>query len=205
MSAQYDQIIYNIAIENGFNPKAAKLVVAQARLESADYTSSVFRNNLNTSGMKYIGQPLATRGTLAPLSERSKACKDTGACRDSDYYAKFNSVEDSAKDKIERNYKIAINGIAPEYLKSAVTPESFAEILKKRSYYGFHKWDTEEGKKEANKYAAALSSKLKRIAVVEMYEDNKGAIWTIIGVGLVGVALYLYYNKKALNQLTNKL
>jgi hypothetical protein len=43
MSAQYDQIIYDTAIKEGFNPTAAKLIVAQARFESADYTSNVFQ------------------------------------------------------------------------------------------------------------------------------------------------------------------
>ena len=46
MSAQYDQIIYDTAIKEGFNPTAAKLIVAQARFESADYTSNVFQKNL---------------------------------------------------------------------------------------------------------------------------------------------------------------
>ena len=69
-----DQLIYNTAIKAGFKPTAAKLIVAQARLESADYTSPVFRNNNATSGMKYIGQPLARRGTLAPYKESSDGC-----------------------------------------------------------------------------------------------------------------------------------
>jgi len=102
MSAQYDQIIYDTAIKQGFSPTAAKFVVAQARFESADYTSNVFKNNLNTSGMKYIGQPLATRGTLAPTNERSAVCRSGGVCRNSDHYAKFASVQDSANDKIVR-------------------------------------------------------------------------------------------------------
>ena len=33
MSAQYDQIIYDTAIKQGFSPTAAKFVVAQARFE----------------------------------------------------------------------------------------------------------------------------------------------------------------------------
>ena len=73
-----DQIIYDIAIKNGFSPTSAKLIVGQARFESANYTSAVFRANNNTSGMKYIGQPLASRGTLAPMSERSATCRSGG-------------------------------------------------------------------------------------------------------------------------------
>ena len=71
MSAQLDQTIYQMAVEEGFTPTAAKFVVAQARLESADYGSNVFKNNNNMYGMKYVGQSLAERGTAAPASERS--------------------------------------------------------------------------------------------------------------------------------------
>ena len=58
MSAEYDQLIYETAVKQGFNPLAAKLIVAQARFESADYTSNVFQKNLNTSGMKFISMSL---------------------------------------------------------------------------------------------------------------------------------------------------
>ena len=67
-----DQQIYNIAITEGFTPTTAKLIVAQARLESGHYGSDVFKANNNMYGMKFVGQPLATRGSLAPVSERSK-------------------------------------------------------------------------------------------------------------------------------------
>ena len=67
-----DQSIYNTAIEEGFSPMSAKLIVAQARLESGHYGSDVFKANNNMFGMKYVAQPLATRGTLAPPNERSE-------------------------------------------------------------------------------------------------------------------------------------
>ena len=113
MAKSNDQIIYDVAISEGFNPTAAKLIVAQARFESADYSSNVFKKNLNTSGMKFIGQPLATRGTPAPANEQ----RCGGGC-DSDYYAKFRSVEDSAKDKISRLYNITMRGVTPQQLKN---------------------------------------------------------------------------------------
>jgi uncharacterized FlgJ-related protein len=50
---EIDQAIYNTAIEQGFNPTTAKLIAAQARFESADYTSNVFKLNNNTSGIKF--------------------------------------------------------------------------------------------------------------------------------------------------------
>ena len=90
-----DQQIYDTAIKNGFNPMAAKLIVAQARFESADYTSNVFKQNNNTSGFKFIGQPNAVRGSLAPANERT--CN--GGCN-GDYrffgelYANFEEVSE---------------------------------------------------------------------------------------------------------------
>jgi len=182
-----DQIIYNVAIRNGFTPVSAKLVVAQARFESADYTSNVFKNNMNTSGMKYAGQPLATRGTLAPYDERSSSCRNSNICSNGDHYAKFKSVEDSAKDKIERNFAKTMGGVTPDQLKNVKTPEEFANLLKKRSYYG----SSESG------YAAGLKSKLLRLSVIEFYETYKKPInYTLIGAALIGIGAYLYYLKK---------
>lgn len=195
MSAQYDQLIYDTAIKNGFTPTSAKFVVAQARYESSDYTSGVFQKNLNTSGMKFVGQPLATRGTLAPFSERSSGCQAVskgqvggqGAtpCRDSDHYAKFASVSDSAKDKIERNYNITRKGVTPEQLKKAETPEEFARLLKVRGYYGG----------EESSYAGGLKAKLLRIQVVEFVTKNKNSILLIVGLAVIGGAYYFFKKK----------
>jgi len=62
----YDQLIYDAALKGGFNPTSAKLVVAQAKHETCNYTSNVFKKNNNLFGMKFVGQPLAKRGTPAP-------------------------------------------------------------------------------------------------------------------------------------------
>lgn len=194
MSSQYDQIIYNTAIRQGFTPTAAKLVVAQARFESADYTSAVFRANLNTSGMKYIGQPLATRGTLAPTNERSASCKAGGICVNSDHYAKFASVQDSATDKIVRLYSKTMGGVTPEQLKNVKDADEFAALLKKRSYYGFGKYGTDLGNNEQKNYAGGLKAKLLRIQVVEFVSKNKNTL--LIGIVLVGIGAYLFYLKK---------
>lgn len=185
-----DQLIYETAIKAGFNPLAAKLVVAQARFESADYTSSVFRANNNTSGMKYIGQPLATRGTPAPKNEQ----RCGGAC-DSDYYAKFRSVQDSASDKIDRLYSKTMGGVTPDQLKNAKTPEEFADLLKRRSYYGFGKYGTEQGNQEQRNYVNGLKAKLLRIQIVEFIQKNKVNL-AIVGVVLIGIGAYLMYLRK---------
>lgn len=183
---QYDQILYDTAIKAGFTPTAAKLVVAQARFESADYTSAVFKANNNTSGMKYIGQPLATRGTLAPMSERSATCRSGGECKNSDHYARFKSVADSASDKINRLYSKTMGGVTPDQLKNAKSPEEFAGLLKKRGYYGSGE----------TSYGLGLRAKLVKIQVEEFVKDNKGKIALLLGgAALIGAAYYLIKRK----------
>lgn len=180
MAKSNDQIIYEVAIKQGFTPTAAKLVVAQARYESADYSSRVFMANNNTSGMKFVGQPLATRGTPAPSNEQRCA----GGC-DSDYYAKFKSVEDSAKDKIVRNYSITRKGVTPDQLKKVTDADEFARLLKQRGYYGGVE----------SSYAAGLKAKLFRVEVIEFVSKNKNKL--LIGLGLLAIsgAYYLYTKK----------
>lgn len=169
--------------------------MAQARFESADYTSYVFRNNNNTSGMKYVGQPLATRGTLAPANERSASCRAGGACANSDHYAKFKSVADSASDKINRLYGKTMGGVTPDQLKNAKSPDEFAMLLKKRSYYGFGKYGTPQGDKEQSEYAGGLKAKLLRIEIVEFVTKNRKSILSLIAGGALIVGGYLLYKK----------
>jgi uncharacterized FlgJ-related protein len=174
-----DQLIYNTAIQQGFNPTGAKLIAAQARFESADYTSNVFKKNNNTSGIKFIGQANAVRGTLAPANERT--CN--GGCN-SDYYAKFNTVQDSINDKIVRLYNIKMRGVTPEQLKNVTDSTEFANLLKQRGYYGA----------SASEYAAGLKSKLLKINVLEFVRNNKNSIG--IGVILLLIGTYYYYKLK---------
>jgi hypothetical protein len=158
-----DQLIYNTAIEQGFNPAAAKLIAAQARFESNDYKSNVFKNNNNTSGIKFIGQANAVRGTLSP---------------EGDYYAHFNTIEDGINDKIVRLYNITMRGVTPKQLKDSTDATEFANLLKQRGYYG----------SSASEYASGLRAKLLKINVLEYIKDNANYGFII----LIGVGLYFY-------------
>ncbi len=164
-----DQVIYNTAIKQGFNSTTAKLIAAQARFESADYTSNVFKKNNNTSGIKFIGQANAVQGTLSP---------------EGDYYAKFNTVQDSINDKIVRLYNIKMRGVTPQQLKNAKDSTEFANLLKQRGYYG----------SSAAEYAAGLRSKLLKINVLEFVQRNKTAL--AIGFLLLGGGLWYYLKIK---------
>ena len=197
-STDIDQAIYNTAIKQGFNPIAAKLIVAQARFESADYTSAVFKANNNTSGMKYIGaaQINAQRGTPAPSNERTCNLQ----C-DRDYYARYNTVQDAINDKIIRLYNKTMGGVTPQQLKDSTSADDFARKLKLRSYYGFGKLDSGDPSKvaqaeaEIKNYAGGMRAKLLRIQVVEFVEKNKVNL-ALIGAIIIGITGYVYYLKK---------
>lgn len=209
--ANYDQEIYNTAISEGFNPTVAKLIVAQARFESANYGSNVFKCNNNMYGMKYIGQPLAQKGTLAPASEVSVTClpsgsgcdrTGTGSCKNGDFYAKYKTPADSAKDVITRLYKITKNGVGFNELNSATDPTSFATLLKKRSYYGFGQYGSALAEQEIKNYAGGLKSRLLLVNVLEFIKENEKAIKitasAVIGFVLVSAGIFVYskYIKK---------
>lgn len=174
-----DQQIYNTAIQQGFNPVAAKLIAAQARFESADYTSNVFKNNNNTSGIKFVGQPNAVQGTLSP---------------EGNYYAKFNTIQDSINDKIIRIYNITMGGISPNQLKSSNSADDFATKLKKRNYFGNYSYATPQGQKEASNYASGLKSKVLKINIIAFVQKNKIAIG--FGLILLGSGLWYYFKNK---------
>ena len=195
-----DQQIYNLAIQEGFSPTASKLIVAQARYESTDYTSNVFNNNNNMYGMKYVGQTLAEKGTLAPDKELSSSCKNGGQCLNSDYYAKYKSPSDSAKDVIQRLYKKTRNGIGFEELKDVKDAQEFANKLKTRNYFGFYDINTPEGQEEANKYAKNLNYKLLKIQVLDFVRSHSTPIkYGFVGIiilSLTAVSYWMYKNYK---------
>ena len=189
---EIDQQIYNVATAAGFIDSAARYIVAQARYESADYTSNVFRNNNNMYGMKYVAQQLATRGTLAPLSERSLSCIIKNICKNSDYYAKYTNPSDSAQDVINRLYQKTMRGVRPAQLKTATSPKIFADLLKKRGYYGA----------TVEHYARGLRAKLKKVNITPAQtlpgvtvETPKKKFSTLIITG-AALLLFFYYRKK---------
>lgn len=181
----YDQLIYDVAIRNGYSPFISKLIAAQARLESANYTSSVFKLNNNMFGMKYVGQPLATRGTLVPSDERSSGDRNTN------YYAKYKTPEDSAKDVVERLYRIKIGGVTQSQLQNAQTSLEFAKLLKQRQYFGG----------TAETYASGLKSRLLVVQVKEIADEirdmaikNKD-ILEVAAIMIIITSAYLLLNR----------
>lgn len=176
-----DQSIFDAARRQGFSDTSAKLVVAQARLESADYSSGVFKKNNNLFGMKYAGQPLASKGSAAPASERACNLQCNG-----DFYSYYSSPAKSVEDLLTRNYKITRGGVSFNDLATASTPEDFASKLKARKYYGV----------TAEHYARGLKSKLLRIRVADFIEKNKSMIIFGAGLLLIGTSFLILSKKK---------
>jgi hypothetical protein len=207
----YDQIVYNIAREEGFTDIVAKLMAAQARLETSlsgvDYNTNNFNCNKNMFGMKYVGQALATKGTLAPTSEIASGCTavgsgcertGVGSCDQNDFYARYSTPEDSARDAIQRLFKTTVRGITPAEINQATDTTSYATVLKKRDYYGFHHYGEPGADEEINNYAAGLRARLSRVSVTDwvadVYSNNKTTVnLAVIGGVLIGLSGYLYY------------
>jgi len=207
----YDQQIYDIARQEGFTDIVAKLISAQARVETSlngvDYSTENFNCNNNMFGMKYVGQSLATRGTPAPQNERHSGCGVSGSgcnrvgvgnCSNGDFYARYSSTEDSIRDAIQRLFKKTINGITSEEFNTATDSTSYAILQKKRGYYGFYAYGTAGGQKEIDQYASFIRARLSRVSVADyiadVYKNNTTTInLAVVGGVIIGLTAYTYY------------
>lgn len=166
-----DQLIYDAAIKGGFTPNSAKLVVAQARHETANYTSNLFKRSNNLFGMKFVNQPLA-------ISENKKS-------PEGDYYAHYRSPKDSVDDAIGRLFNITMRGVTPSQLKNAKTPEEYSKLQKQRGYFG----------DKVEIYIAGIKNALPKLSVKvsEIYNKNKEKANLTLGLVMIGVALFITY------------
>lgn len=98
----------------------ADFVIAQAKHESANFTSKVYRENNNPFGMKVprVRPFLGTQGTPAPASEGKGM-----------YYARYESDTVAFKDLLKwfRAVRFPIG---------LTTVEEYAKALKAEGYYG---------------------------------------------------------------------
>ncbi|MBN8789431.1 MAG: glucosaminidase domain-containing protein [Terrimonas sp.] len=118
----YESAVYNTAVNNEVPGSVALLIVAQAKHESSNFTSKVFLQNNNAFGYKYVGQSGAVQGTAAPASEGG-------------YYAKYDSVEDSALEVVNWWKRRIRQGVISDW-SDINTTETYAAALKKAGYYG---------------------------------------------------------------------
>lgn len=124
-----DQLIYDVAIANGYNPSACQIIAAHARYITDDYKSDMFKQNNNLFGLRYSKQPLAIRGTEVPEEERAPGNVSTN------YYAKYESPEDSVRDLVWRLFSRDINSVTQSTLQEIRTVDDYADMLKLRMFY----------------------------------------------------------------------
>jgi flagellum-specific peptidoglycan hydrolase FlgJ len=118
----YQEIIYNALIGQNIPPLLAKIVTAQSQFESGNFKSNVFLKDNNAFGYKYVGQKIATKGLPSPASE-------------GDYYAHYNSVQDSAIELanwLKRRHK---EGKLPPF-DQITSPAQYSKLIKAANYYG---------------------------------------------------------------------
>jgi mannosyl-glycoprotein endo-beta-N-acetylglucosaminidase len=142
-----DNLIYSTSINYGLPPGVAQIIVAQARLETADYTSKNFVMSNNLFGYKYAGQAIATQGI-----ESSEG----------NYYAKYKSLEDSVEElwawlnRREKEGKLKI--------RLLTTAELYANALKFCSFFG----------EPLSLYIQGLQSKMSKIDLTS--DVQKGVV-----------------------------
>ena len=99
--------------EKGLPQKALPFLMLQSAVESAGYTSKVYRTDNNVTGIKYSQNGYGSVGTKSP---------------EGDNYAHYDSLKSWAKDFIRilnRDGALAANSI-----------DEYAAILKKGGYFG---------------------------------------------------------------------
>lgn len=119
----YEQQVYDSVKKRGYSDQAARLIVAQAKHESDNFKSNVFKKSNNPFGMTYAGQSGANASTASqPASEGGTS------------YAGYNNVEgatDNLLAWIERRKSEGKFDPATDF----GSPEAYAKALKKSSYY----------------------------------------------------------------------
>lgn len=173
----YDQQIYEGAIKGGTTQALAKLMVAQARHETGNYSNYQTRKNNNVFGFKYSpNSQYSKKGNISP---------------EGDYYAYYQSLEYAILDYIGRwmNMSASGGGTRLQEFNQISDTTSYAIKLKSYGYYGA----------PVNEYISGLNSALKRMLLVEFYFNNKKTInYAIVGGIIILLTGYIYFlkNKK---------
>lgn len=167
MTTQHEQAIARAAQDAGFNSSLTNLLVAQAKVETGNFSSAVFNTCNNAYGYIFVGQKNAT------ACSRKQGSNDGGA-----NYAAYNNVYDSATEVcnwIKRN--------VPNY-NSITTTAQYATALKNSKVGSYFS-------EPASNYAASLAIYYKNIVV------NNPIKATLIFVGIfAAISGVLYFKSK---------
>lgn len=106
----------------GLPPELVDLAIDQDEFETNGYTSHVFLTDNNLNGYKYTGSHWQDgQGVQSP---------------EGDYYAHYDSPEQSAGEKVDWIYRRIDDGIFPEDLTTITSTTQYAMLLKKAGWYG---------------------------------------------------------------------
>jgi hypothetical protein len=178
----YDQEIYEGAIQGGATPSLAKLLVAQARHETGNYGNKQTKNNNNVFGFKYSrNSQYANQGNISP---------------EGDPYAQYDTLGDAIKDYILRwmNLSSKEGGTRLQEFNKIQDEDTttYATKLKGYGYYGA----------TIDEYINGLNWALKRMVIVDFYFKNEKKInYAVIGGVLIGITLYIYYIMKRFRKI----
>lgn len=139
-AAQYDTEIYNQAIKMGVPPVTAKLIVAQARHETGNYTNNAMKY-FNAFGYKWVGQK---KWAIGPANTSSEG----------DKYAAYKNVADSTGELVDWLKRRQTEGKL--IIANLTDSTKYANALKSANYYGA----------PVSEYVKGLTAALKKIAIV---------------------------------------
>lgn len=147
---QIDNIIFTQARRGTpYNPGVpdalASLMVAQAKHETAGYTSNFFLNDNNAFGYSYYAG--------SPYQLGAGGIADNGQP-----IARYSSVQNSTMEIVDWLYRRYREGRFPD-LKSITTPEQYAAALDAVDYFG-----EQSGNRDYTVYLAGLKRYFKPIA-----------------------------------------
>lgn len=161
------QTVFNAAKAAGLTDAQAKIIVAQAQHESANFTSNVFKTDNNLFGMKMPSK--------RPRTYIERPSKIIMQSEGSTPYAHYVSITDSVNDLVKGWHS---------YNKTnwslLTTPALYSAYLKSKGYYG----DAQAVYTNAlNRFFASLPN-LKYVAA-------GSALFLIIGIGL-----FIYFQNR---------
>lgn len=109
----YQPQILGILESNSIPAPLKYFIAAQAAHESANFTSSVFKDCNNSFGYSNV----------------------RGACPGHERYQKYNSVNESVLEVVAWIKRRQAEGKFPANLATITTPEQYAQLLKNSNYY----------------------------------------------------------------------
>jgi len=163
----YGQRIYNTAVSMGVSNTLANLIVAQARHETADFTSPIFRENNNAFGYTYVSGAKYQLPTGGRIADNGKAT------------ARYANIEDSTREMVAWLQRRQKEGKFK--LSDLTTPEAYAAALKGSGYYG----DTE------SRYLTAIKKWLGKYPKYQQVLITGGI--GVFGVALISGIIYSAY------------